>query len=143
MRTEAEEALFRQGLDCLGTLYSHPYTFVLRLTSFPDGHKTEDQPEGTNVAKYFDRGWSYTESSWASLTKSSALSLDLGRMRDDMEYHYFELRDGALGRGCEGAACSGKRRREGSRCGARSWFTHERACRRSHSSCLGRGHPKL
>ena len=37
MRTEAENALFKQGLGCLGTLYSHP--IVLRLTSFPAGHK--------------------------------------------------------------------------------------------------------
>ncbi len=47
--------------DCLGTLYSHQKTWVLRLTFFPDGHKAEDQAEGTNVAKYFDRGWCATE----------------------------------------------------------------------------------
>ena len=56
MRTEEQNALFKQGLGCLGTLYSHPKTWVLRLTSFPDGHKAEDQAEGTNVAQYFDRG---------------------------------------------------------------------------------------
>ena len=64
MRTEEQNALFKQGLGCLGTLYSHPQTWVLRLTSFPDGHKAEDQAEGTNVAKYFDRGWCFTEQSW-------------------------------------------------------------------------------
>ena len=69
---------FKQGLGYLGTLYSHPHTWVLRLTSFPDGHKAEDQAEGTNVAKYFDRGWCFTEACWASLTKANALSLDLG-----------------------------------------------------------------
>ena len=74
MRTEAENALFKQGLGCLGTLYSHQWTPVLRLTSFPDGHTTEDQPEGTNVAAYFDRGWCYTENSCASLTKSPCRS---------------------------------------------------------------------
>ncbi|EOD05722.1 hypothetical protein EMIHUDRAFT_460178 [Emiliania huxleyi CCMP1516] len=63
MRTEEQNALFKHGLGCLGTLYSHPKTFVLRLTSFPDGHKAEDQAEGTNVAKYFDRGWCFTEQS--------------------------------------------------------------------------------
>ena len=78
MRTEEQNALFKQGLGCLGTLYSHPKTYVLRLTSFPDGHKAEDQAEGTNVAKYFDRGWCFTENSWSSLTKSGHLSLDLG-----------------------------------------------------------------
>ena len=64
MRTEEQNALFKQGLGCLGTLYSHPHTLVLRLTSFPAGHKTEDQAEGTNVAAYFDRGWCFTENSW-------------------------------------------------------------------------------
>ena len=86
LRTEEQNALFKQGLGCLGTLYSHKYTRVLRLTSFPDGHKAEDQAEGTNVAKYFDRGWCFTEASWASLTKAFALSLDLGKMRDGKEY---------------------------------------------------------
>ena len=85
MRTEEENNLFKQGLGCLGTLYSSPQTTVLRLTSFPDGHETEDQPEGTNVAEYFDRGWCAAESSWASLTKANHLSLDLGRMRDEEE----------------------------------------------------------
>ena len=93
MRTEEQNALFKQGLGCLGTLYSHPHTYVLRLTSFPDGHKAEDQAEGTNVAKYFDRGWCFTESSWASLTKAVALSLDLGKMRVGVEYDCGSLRD--------------------------------------------------
>ena len=91
MHTEEQTALFKQGLGCLGTLYSHPHTTVLRLTSFPDGHKAEDQAEGTNVAKYFDRGWCYTESSWASLTKDYDLSLDLGKMRVGVEYDFDSL----------------------------------------------------
>ena len=85
MRTEEQNTLFKQGLGCLGTLYSHPKTWVLRLTSFPDGHEEADQAEGTNVAKYFDRGWCFTEQSWASLTKASKLSLDLGKMREGEE----------------------------------------------------------
>uniref|UniRef100_A0A0D3KW40 Uncharacterized protein n=2 Tax=Emiliania huxleyi TaxID=2903 RepID=A0A0D3KW40_EMIH1 len=93
MRTEEQNALFKQGLGCLGTLYSHPKTWVLRLTSFPDGHKAEDQAEGTNVAKYFDRGWCFTEQSWASLTKSGHLSLDLGKMRAGKEYYLGSLVD--------------------------------------------------
>ncbi|EOD38905.1 hypothetical protein EMIHUDRAFT_224042 [Emiliania huxleyi CCMP1516] len=91
MRTEEQNALFKQGLGCLGTLYSHQNTFVLRLTSFPDGHKAEDQAEGTNVAKYFDRGWCATENAWASLTKVGALSLDLGKMRAGKEYDFDSL----------------------------------------------------
>ena len=91
MRTDEQNALFKQGLGCLGTLYSHPHTRVLRLTSFPDGHKAEDQAEGTNVAKYFDRGWCATENAWSSLTKAGRLSLDLGKMRDGKEYVYGSL----------------------------------------------------
>ncbi|EOD38884.1 hypothetical protein EMIHUDRAFT_223995 [Emiliania huxleyi CCMP1516] len=93
LRTEEQNALFKQGLSCLGTLYSHPKTYVLRLTSFPDGHKAEDQAEGTNVAKYFDRGWCSTENAWASLTKAGQLSLDLGKMRAGVEYGYGSLID--------------------------------------------------
>ena len=93
LRTEEQNALFKQGLGCLGTLYSHPRTHVLRLTSFPDGHKAEDQAKGTNVAKYSDRGWCFTESSWASLTKASHLSLDLGKMRAGKEYDWGDLTD--------------------------------------------------
>ena len=96
MRTEEQNALFKQGLGCLGTLYSHPHTFVLRLTSFPDGHKAEDQAEGTNVAKYFDRGWCATENAWASLPKRRELSLDLGLMRDGEEYNYSSLTKGCI-----------------------------------------------
>jgi len=43
--------------------------------------------------KYFDRGWCFTEASWASLTKSGAYSLDLGKMRDDKEYDCDSLRN--------------------------------------------------
>ncbi|EOD20511.1 hypothetical protein EMIHUDRAFT_101855 [Emiliania huxleyi CCMP1516] len=90
MRTDEQNALFKQGLDCLGTLYSHKYTTVLRLTSAGQ-HGGFFSPllastTGTNVAEYFDRGWCYTEASWASLTKNGALSLDLGRMRNEKEY---------------------------------------------------------
>jgi hypothetical protein len=99
LRTEEQNALFKQGLGCLGTLYSHPYTWVLRLTSFPDGHKAEDQAEGTNVAKYFDRGWCATENAWASLTKSGRLSLDLGKMRAGVEYDHYSLRDDCVQEG--------------------------------------------
>lgn len=78
VRTEAEDVLFKQGLGCLGTLYSHPNTTVLRLTSLPACHMAE--------AEYMRRGWCFTENSWATLTKSSGKSLDLGLMRDGEEY---------------------------------------------------------
>ena len=83
MRTEEQNALFKQGLGSLGTLYSHEYTTVLRLTSFPDGYSREayNLPEAANVAAYPDRGWCCPENAWASLTKASGLSLNLGLMR--------------------------------------------------------------
>ena len=86
MRTEEENALFKQGLGYLSTLYSHQNTWVLRLTSFPDGHNKEDQPEGANMAEYIDRGWCFTENALASLTKESRKSLDLGLMEENKVY---------------------------------------------------------
>jgi len=86
MRTKAENALFKQGLGCLGTLYSHQRTTMLRLTTFPRTYKKKDQPEGANVSDYFDRGWCFSESAWSSLTKGCANSLDIGRMREGKEY---------------------------------------------------------
>ena len=92
VRTEEQNALFKQGLACLGMFYSHNGTTVLRLTKFPEGYKKEDQPEDANVSDYCDRGWCFTESAMASLTKDFRKSLDLGRMCDDKEYKYsFEL----------------------------------------------------
>ena len=38
------------------------------------------------MAKYFDRGWCFTENAWASLTKARYLSLDLGLMNNGEEY---------------------------------------------------------
>ena len=93
MRTKAENALFKQGVGCLGTLYSHQRTNMLRLTTFPRTYKKKDQPEGANVSDYFDRGWCFSESAWSSLAKSSALSLDLGKMRDGVEYDWRSLLD--------------------------------------------------
>ena len=40
------------------------------------------------MAKYFDRGWCFTENAWASLTKANYLSLDLGKEREDEESNY-------------------------------------------------------
>ena len=79
VRTEEQNALFKQGLGSLGTLYSHEYTTVLRLTSFPDGYSREayNLPEGANVARVYN----LPENAWASLTKASGLSLNLGLMR--------------------------------------------------------------
>ena len=56
-RTEAEDKLFKQGLGWLGSFYSHPKTYVFRLTSFPEGYPDGyDLPSDANVAAYPDRG---------------------------------------------------------------------------------------
>ena len=109
-RTAAQTELFKQGLGSLGMLYSHPHTYVFRLTSFPAGYpEGYNLPSGANVAAYPDRGcaastypapapqalcarplvrtprpsrrWCFTESGWATMTKSSTKSLDLGRLK--------------------------------------------------------------
>jgi len=78
MRTEEQDTLFKQGLEILGTSYSHLHTIVLKLTTFPDN--VEDLDMGVNMTAYYDRGWCYTESYWSSLAQASGLSLDLGLM---------------------------------------------------------------
>lgn len=79
MRTEDESRLFTEGLSGLSALYSHPWTTVFRLTTAPDGYPAGyDMPASCNVAEYHERGWCFTETCWASLTKDSANSLDLG-----------------------------------------------------------------
>ncbi|EOD17296.1 hypothetical protein EMIHUDRAFT_244151 [Emiliania huxleyi CCMP1516] len=80
LRTEEQNALFKQGLGCLGTLYSQQRAGGTQGT------------RGTNVAKYFDRGWCFTEQSWAGLTKAGYLSLDLGKMRGGKVYNWSSLR---------------------------------------------------
>ncbi|EOD36225.1 hypothetical protein EMIHUDRAFT_122557 [Emiliania huxleyi CCMP1516] len=90
-RTEAETELFKQGLGFLGSFYSHPQTTVFRLTTFPAGYpEGYDLPSAANVAAYPDRGWCFTESSWATMTKGSHNSLDLGRLTGD-ERRYFDV----------------------------------------------------
>ena len=72
-----------QALSGLGSLYAHPYTTVLRVTKMPDDYPDAySLPKGANVGPYADSGWCFTESSWASLTKDSSRSLDLGCLSD-------------------------------------------------------------
>jgi hypothetical protein len=79
-RFASEDALFKQALDSLGTFYSHPYTQVWMLTSFPQDYNDPQRykREG-NMAPYADRGWCFCEASWAAMVKNSALLLDLGK----------------------------------------------------------------
>ena len=78
-RSEEEEGLFKRGLNGLATLYAHQFTWVLRSTKFPSGYPEQYQlPTDANVLPYYQRGWTFTESSWASMTKDNILSLDIG-----------------------------------------------------------------
>lgn len=78
-RSKEQDEAFKRGLTALGALYSALGTSVVRLTAlpvaYPEGY---DLPEGCNVALYNDRGWCFTESRWATLTKPATSSLDLG-----------------------------------------------------------------
>lgn len=80
-RTAGQDAKFKEGLSKLGALYSAPGTIVARLTALPDGYPAGyELPEGCNVAAYDNRGWCFTESRWATLTKPDSASLDIGRL---------------------------------------------------------------
>jgi hypothetical protein len=84
LRTESEDALFKEGLGSLASFYSDPATLVLRQTTLPEAYpEGYELPAGANVAAYAERGWCYTESKWASLTKGAKNALDLGYMRGD------------------------------------------------------------
>jgi hypothetical protein len=88
-RTASEQRLFDIGLKgnpCISELYSHPQTFILKVTSLPDGYpdgfdfSIPDGTEGTpNLASYYDRGWCFCEASMGDLVKASNFSLDLGK----------------------------------------------------------------
>ena len=73
-RTTEEDELFKAGLGALGTIYSHPWTWVFRLTRLPSALDIV-----ANTTVYGERGWCFTESSWAQLSKSRFNSLDLGK----------------------------------------------------------------
>lgn len=88
-RTDSEQALFEmalKGSPCISELYSHPHTFLFKITRMPEGypqgfHFPERFPDGTictpNKASYYERGWCYCESSIGDLVKDQNMVLDL------------------------------------------------------------------
>lgn len=90
-RTPSEMALFSRALGSLSPWYSHPKTWVFKVTALPEGY-----PDGfdfpttmtPNQADYHDRGWCFCESSMASLAKISWLVLDLSKLNGD-ETHFW------------------------------------------------------
>ena len=82
-RTPSEAALFGLALGGLSEWYSHPCTFVFKITQLPAGYPDGfDFPAGSspNQADYDGRGWCFCESSLANLVKSSEMVLDLGKL---------------------------------------------------------------
>ena len=79
-RTDSERVLFTRALDALPELYSHPCTWLVKVTRMPPGY-----PDGfsfplgapANTAGYYERGWCFCESSMGNLVKNSSRVLDL------------------------------------------------------------------
>uniref|UniRef100_A0A7S2YC63 Uncharacterized protein n=1 Tax=Entomoneis paludosa TaxID=265537 RepID=A0A7S2YC63_9STRA len=85
-RTNEEEQLFRQGLNGLASLFSHPFTHCYKVTQFPSDNYPQgyDLPLGANCAGYNDRGWTFIESSLVSLVKSNSMVRNMSV--DESEY---------------------------------------------------------
>ena len=80
-RSEEQDSKFKMALGALDRIYSHPHTIVIRCTKLPAGYPSGyDLPKDANVAEYYDRGWTYTESAWSNLVKTRAQNLDLGAL---------------------------------------------------------------
>jgi len=78
-RSPLEDALFKQGLGGLGTMYAHQFTTVFRITRPPvDYPAAYDLPPDANTGTYDMRGWCTAEAAWSMMTKYYDFSLDLG-----------------------------------------------------------------
>jgi len=93
-RFAAEDVLFKQALGSLGIFYAHPHTRVLMLTAFPPDYFTATYARSGNAKPYFERGWSFCESSWAMLVKYSDLVLDLGKDTGEGKFDEEKCRQG-------------------------------------------------
>jgi len=93
-RLPAEDILYKQALGSYGTFYSHPHTHVLMLSAFPPDYFTTEYTRSVNVAPYFDRGWCFCESSWATMIKNSYLVLNLCKDTGERGFNARECRPG-------------------------------------------------
>lgn len=99
-RSADEDVRFKRGLSMLGGLYAAVGTTVMRLTELPPEYPLHyDLPDDCNVSQYVDRGWCFTESCWAALTKPSRASFDLGRRAGAAPASREELLDACAGGG--------------------------------------------
>ena len=78
-RSAEEDRLFAQALGSLALLYAHPFTHVVKVTSFPERYPAGYMgvPADARYAGYGDRGWTFTESAWSTMTKAGQLVIDL------------------------------------------------------------------
>ena len=98
-RSQAEDKLFYEALGSLGALYSHQFTSVFLLTALPPAYPAGYAlPPDTHVSDYWARGWTFTEASWAMLTKTYAKVLDLGRLSGEKR-SYVGMRDECIAGG--------------------------------------------
>jgi hypothetical protein len=87
LRTPQEESKFQEGLKSLSIFYSHKGTVVFKVTKLPPGYPDGyDLPSGANCSPYDQRGWPFTESSWASMTKSSLRTLDISHKTEEKSF---------------------------------------------------------
>jgi len=90
-RSVHQTSLFSHALNNLSILYSHPRTFVVKISRLPSDYPAafEFPPNSTpNQSLYSDRGWCFCESSLANLVKDQFRVFDLA---------YFDLSQDSLG----------------------------------------------
>jgi hypothetical protein len=98
-RTPEEDALFREALGSLGALFAHQFTIVFLLSALPPDYPSGYAlPSGAHVSGYWARGWTFTEASWAMLTKTYAKVLDLSKLSGDKRT-YVGMRDECIAGG--------------------------------------------
>jgi hypothetical protein len=100
-RTPNESALFGRALASLSDLYSHPSTFILKVTKMPVGYPSGFEfPPGmtANTADYYGRGWCFCESSMGNLVKPSDMVLDLSNFSGRKEGLEDIVEEGKFGR---------------------------------------------
>lgn len=87
-RTDQEEKIFQKALSGLPIFFAHPRVFVWKITKHPPGYPNDyDLPPEANRNEYHQRGWPFTESCWAGLTKASSL------VREFQIWQYTEASD--------------------------------------------------
>ena len=100
-RSVRDAALFKLGLPATNVLYSHPATYVFKVTEMPKGY-----PEGytfepgmePNRAAYVDRGWCFCEACLSELVKQSKFVLDSAKFTGTETDMYFLAEECTAGR---------------------------------------------